>query len=163
VLHLASVLIFRQPAKAVLPVLFLAVLFAVSQPVAAQDAGASSPAGLWQTISDVDGKPAAYIRIRETNGEFSGTIEDIIDPVKRGKTCEKCNGPRHDQPVLGMTVLTGIHRDGDHFGGGEIVDPDNGNVYSCKLTLIDGGKRLNVRGFLGFSLFGRTQTWVRQP
>ena len=119
--------------------------------------------GLWQTISDVDGKPAAYIRIREQQGEYTGTVEDIIDLKKRDKNCENCDGPRHNQPVLGMTVLTGIHRDGDHFGGGQIVDPDNGNVYSCKLTLIEGGKRLEVRGYLGFSLFGRTQTWVRQP
>ena len=128
----------------------------------AQDAAAVSPVGLWQTISDVDGKPKAYIRIREQQGEYTGTIEDIIDPAKRDKHCEKCEGPRHDQPVLGMTILTGIHRDGDHFGGGEILDPDNGKVYSCKLTVTDGGRHLDVRGYIGFSLLGRTQTWNRK-
>lgn len=128
----------------------------------AQDAAANSPVGLWQTISDVDGKPKAYIRIREQQGEYTGTIEDIIDPAKRDKHCEKCEGARHDQPVLGMTILTGIHRDGDHFGGGQILDPDNGKVYSCKLTLTDGGQHLDVRGYIGFSLLGRTQTWNRK-
>jgi uncharacterized protein (DUF2147 family) len=143
--------------------MLLGIALLAAAPLQAQDAAAlASPVGLWQTISDVDGKPKAYIRIREQQGEFVGVIEAIIDPAKRDKHCEKCDGPRHDQPVLGMTILTGIHRDGDHYGGGKILDPDNGKVYSCKFTVTDAGQHLDVRGYIGFSLLGRTQTWNRK-
>jgi len=121
-----------------------------------------TPAGLWQSVSDVDGKPKAIIRIRESQGEFIGVIEQVINPEKRDALCKDCPGERHNLPVVGLTIITGVHRDGEHFGGGQILDPDNGKVYSCKLTPVDGGKRLEVRGFLGFSLFGRTQIWLRQ-
>ncbi len=121
-----------------------------------------SPVGLWKTVSDVDGRPKAFVRIREVKGEFLGVIEEIFDPEKRARHCEKCPGERHDKPVLGMTIITGIHRDGEQFAGGEILDPDNGKVYSCKLTPIDEGRRLEVRGYIGFSFLGRTQTWIRQ-
>ena len=121
-----------------------------------------TPAGLWQTVSDVDGKPEAYIRIREVQGEFTGVIEQVLHPDKPNPICDKCPGERHNQPIVGLTIITGVRRDGDHFSGGKILDPDSGKLYSCILTLIDGGKRMQVRGFLGFSLFGRTQTWLRQ-
>jgi len=127
----------------------------------AGEALGNTPVGLWQTISDVDGKPKAYIRIRDVNGELRGVVEQVLEPDKRGELCEKCPGERHNQPLLGLTVITGMHRDGDRYTGGDILDPDNGNLYSCKLQLVDGGRRLDVRGYLGFSLFGRTQTWVR--
>jgi uncharacterized protein (DUF2147 family) len=143
----------------------LLVLLQAGAPAARSAEGpdaATSPLGLWQTISDVDGKPKAYIRIREDKGELVGVIEAIIDPDKRDSRCEKCPGERRDKPVLGLTIITGMHRDGDHFAGGEILDPDNGYVYSCKITVADAGRKLDVRGYLGFSLFGRTQTWVRK-
>jgi len=133
---------------------------AVHAAPAAQAMG-NTPVGLWQTISDVDGKPKAYIRIREINGELRGVVEQVLEPDKRGELCEKCPGERHNQPLLGLTVITGMHRDGDRYTGGDILDPDNGNLYSCRLQLVDDGRRLDVRGYLGFSLFGRTQTWVR--
>jgi uncharacterized protein (DUF2147 family) len=128
-------------------------------PLAAQEL---TPAGLWLTVSDDDGKPKSLVRIREVQGEFVGVVEQVLNPEKRNSLCADCPGERHNQPVLGLTILTGVHRDGDHFGGGQILDPNNGKLYSCKLTPIDGGKRMEVRGFLGFSLFGRTQTWERQ-
>jgi uncharacterized protein (DUF2147 family) len=122
----------------------------------------ATPVGLWQTISDVDGKPSGLVRIREENGTFIGIIEGIEDPAKRAGRCEKCPGARRDQPVMGMTILTGLHRVGDHFGGGDILDPDNGHIYSCKVTLVDAGQHLEVRGYFGISLLGRTQTWNRK-
>jgi uncharacterized protein (DUF2147 family) len=141
----------------------LALCLAGAGPLRAQENTALlSPVGLWQTISDVDGKPKGYIRIREEHGEFIGVVEDIIDPLKRAERCEKCPGPRHDQPLLGLTVLTGLHRIGDHYGGGEILDPNNGRVYSCKVTVTDAGQHLDVRGYFGISLLGRTQTWNRK-
>jgi len=121
-----------------------------------------TPAGLWQTISDTTGKPQGVVRIREINGEFVGVLEDIVDPSKRYSICRSCKDERHDQPVWGLTIIDGVHRDGAGFGGGHILEPDTGRIYSCKLTPIDGGKRLDVHGYLlGISLLGRSQTWVR--
>jgi uncharacterized protein (DUF2147 family) len=122
-----------------------------------------SPAGLWESVSDVDGKPSAHIRISGTDGEFLGTVEEILNPAKRDAVCEHCTDERANRPVLGMRILNGMRRDGEGWAGGKILDPDNGNVYSCKMKLIDGGRRLEVRGFIGFSLFGRSQTWNRLP
>lgn len=124
-------------------------------------APAQGPAGLWETISDVDGKPKGHVRIREIDGELRGTIEAILDPAKRDKSCDKCADQRHNQPVLGLTILEGMRADGDHYSGGHILDPDNGSVYSCRIKVVDGGRKLEVRGFIGISLLGRTQTWNR--
>ncbi|HYA66247.1 MAG TPA: DUF2147 domain-containing protein [Burkholderiaceae bacterium] len=137
--------------------LVLGLLLAL--PLAAQQA---TPVGLWQSVSDVDGKPKAFIRIREVQGEFVGVIEQVINPEKRDARCVDCPGERRDQPIVGLTIITGMHRDGERFTGGKILDPDTGKLYSCILTLIEGGTRLQVRGFIGFSLLGRTQTWLRQ-
>jgi len=136
----------------------LLLLAALAAPVGAQQ---MTPAGLWQTVSDVDGKPKGHVRIREVQGEFLGVIEKVLDPDKQNERCEDCPGERHNLPVLGLTIIDGVHRDGEIFDGGHILDPDNGRVYKVKLTLIDGGKRLDVRGYIGFSLIGRTQTWNR--
>ncbi|MEF9942731.1 MAG: DUF2147 domain-containing protein, partial [Burkholderiaceae bacterium] len=76
--------------------------------------------------------------------------------------CDQCSGARKDQPVIGMTILWGLKNEGDEWTGGEILDPKNGKTYKAKAKLVDGGKKLEVRGFLGISLFGRTQTWVRE-
>jgi uncharacterized protein (DUF2147 family) len=111
-----------------------------------------------------DGK-AARFGARDASGRgVSSKVEKIFpkpgeDPNPR---CEKCEGTRHDQPVLGMTVLWGLKRQGDEYQGGEILDPENGKVYRVKMNLQDGGRTLHVRGFIGFSLFGRTQIWIRE-
>jgi uncharacterized protein (DUF2147 family) len=75
--------------------------------------------------------------------------------------CDQCTDERRNQPVLGLTVLTGLRRDGERYTGGRILDPDTGIVYSCRMILVDGGQRLEVRGYIGWSLFGRTQSWRR--
>ena len=121
-----------------------------------------SPVGLWKMLDDRTGTPRALVRITETNGEFQGTIEKGLRPGEDENTvCEKCEGPRHNQRLLGMAIVTGMKKQGDVYAGGEILDPDEGKVYRCKMTLEDGGAKLQVRGFIGVSLFGRTQTWVR--
>ena len=123
-----------------------------------------SPAGLWKTIDDSSGQVKGLVRIREANGRFDGKIEKIFpkpgeDPRPR---CDKCDGTRKNQPVLGMTILWGLARQADDYQGGEILDPENGKVYRAKMKLIDGGKKLEVRGFIGVSLFGRSQIWLRE-
>ena len=123
-----------------------------------------SPVGLWKNIDDVTGKPKALIRITENKGEVRGQIEKLFlaageNPNPR---CDKCQGANKDQPVLGMVFMSGLRKNGDDYSGGEILDPDSGKVYRSKLTLTEGGKKINVRGYVGVPMFGRTQTWVRQ-
>ena len=137
-------------------------LVLVSWSLVTQAAPLDSPVGLWKMIDDRTGTPRALIRVTETNGEFQGTIEKSLRPGEDENTvCEKCEGPRHDQRLLGMAIVTGMKKQGDVYAGGEILDPDNGKLYRCKMTLEDGGTKLQVRGFVGVSLFGRTQTWMR--
>ena len=124
----------------------------------------ASPIGLWKNIDDQTGKPKALIRITEQNGELRGKIEKLFrapdeDPNPK---CDRCEGELKDQPIIGMTILTGMKPDGDEYNGGLILDPGNGKVYKSKMTLADGGKRLNVRGYTGMPLLGRTQIWVRE-
>jgi uncharacterized protein (DUF2147 family) len=130
-------------------------------PVHADD---SSPVGLWKNIDDTSGKPKALIRITESNGVLQGKLEKLFrgadqDPNPK---CEKCEGANKDLPILGLTFMWGLKKDGEEYNGGEILDPDNGKVYKSKLQLADGGKKLQVRGYIGMPMFGRSQTWLRQ-
>ena len=127
-------------------------------------AGDASPVGLWKNIDDVTGKPKALIRISESNGVLQGRIEQLFRPSgeDQNPTCEKCQDARKNQPILGMVFMSGLKKDGDEYAGGEILDPDNGKVYRSKMHLIDGGKKLSVRGYIGVPMLGRSQIWVRQ-
>lgn len=123
-----------------------------------------SPVGLWKTIDDHTGKPRGLVRVTQVEGEYQAKVEKIFpkpgdDPNAR---CEKCEGTRHDQPVIGLTILWGLKKQGDEYQGGEILDPENGKIYRVKMKLEDGGRTLHVRGFIGFLLFGRTQIWIRE-
>jgi uncharacterized protein (DUF2147 family) len=141
---------------------FAGYLVLVAWSLFTQAASFDSPVGLWKMIDDRTGTPRALIRVTETNGEFQGTIEKGLRPGEDENTvCEKCEGPRHDQRLFGMAIVTGMKKQGDVYAGGEILDPDNGKVYRCKMALEDGGTKLQVRGYIGVSLFGRTQTWIR--
>ena len=120
--------------------------------------------GFWKIVEDRTGKPRGLVRVTQVAQEYQATVEKIFpkpgeDPNPR---CEKCEGTRHDQPVNGMTILWGLQKHGDEYQGGEILDPENGQVYRVKMKLEDGGRKLQVRGFIGFSLFGRSQIWVRE-
>jgi uncharacterized protein (DUF2147 family) len=123
-----------------------------------------SPVGLWRTIDDQTGKPRGLVRITETNGEYQARVEKTFPKPGEDSNpkCEKCNGTRQNQPIIGMTILWGLKKQGDEYQGGEILDPENGKVYRARIKVEDGGKKLDVRGFIGFSLFGRSQTWVRE-
>jgi uncharacterized protein (DUF2147 family) len=76
--------------------------------------------------------------------------------------CDKCTDERKGQKIIGMTIVKGIKQKGDAYEGGEILDPDNGKTYRCKMKVLESGKKLEVRGFIGISLFGRSQTWLRE-
>jgi uncharacterized protein (DUF2147 family) len=124
----------------------------------------TSPSGLWKNIDDQTGKPKALIRISESNGEFRGKIEKLFRELgeEQNPKCDKCEGERKDQPIVGMTILTGLKKDGGEYTGGQILDPANGKTYKSKMSLAEGGKKLDVRGYVGAPIFGRTQTWVRE-
>jgi uncharacterized protein (DUF2147 family) len=124
----------------------------------------TSPVGLWRNVDDVSGKPRALIRVTESNGSLQGKIEKVFPapPEDRNPRCTECEGALKDAPVIGLVILSGLKKDGDEYTGGKILDPDNGKVYSSKLQLTDGGQRLIVRGFVGVSMLGRSQIWVRQ-
>jgi uncharacterized protein (DUF2147 family) len=121
-----------------------------------------SPVGSWNTIDDETNQAKSVVRITENEGVISGTVEKIVDPAKQDSKCDDCaaDDPRKGKPVIGMTILTGLKKEGDNiWGGGKILDPKNGKTYNAKVTLIDGGKKLEMRGSILF--FGRTQTWIR--
>lgn len=119
--------------------------------------------GRWQAVSDVDGKPSALIEISEANGQLVGTIRALLSESDSTVVCDKCEGARQGQRVVGMQILWGMHPDGDEWSGGSILDPESGKVYRAKMHLESDGKRLVVRGFVGIALFGRSQVWLRAP
>jgi uncharacterized protein (DUF2147 family) len=123
-----------------------------------------SPVGLWKNIDDASGKPSALIRITENQGALEGRIEKLFRPADQDQNpkCVQCTDARKDQPIVGMTILQGLKKDGDEYNGGEILDPKNGKVYKSKLTVREGGKKLEVRGYVGVPMLGRSQTWLRQ-
>lgn len=124
----------------------------------------TTPVGLWKTIDD-DGKTEkSLVRISENGGMLSGTIEKIFDPAKQDSKCDKCTDERKDKPTLGMVILRNIKQDHDDkalWDGGEILDPKDGKVYKARLKIVDAGKKLEMRGYIGMPLLGRTQTWLR--
>jgi uncharacterized protein (DUF2147 family) len=143
---------------------FLAFIITAALSIAPAFADDSSPVGLWKNIDDVSGKPKALIRITETNGALQGKIEQLFrEPAEeQNPKCDKCEGARKDQPIVGMVILSGLKKDGTDYAGGEILDPNNGKVYKSKMHLTDSGKKLSVRGYLGVPMLGRSQVWVRQ-
>jgi len=86
----------------------------------------------------------------------------LVAATHEDSVCAKCSDERRDQPVVGMEILRHLRPDGDEWSGGEILDPENGKTYRAKLKLADGGQTLVVRGYIGISLFGRSQTWIRR-
>ena len=141
------------------------LLIALALTLNSAHAGAiENPVGLWRTIDDKSGKEKSLVRVTESNGQLQLTIEKIFrepgeDP---NPLCDKCPGEKKNKPVIGMQIGNGLKKDGDVWSGGEILDPQNGKTYKCKVWLEDKGKKLHVRGFIGVSVLGRTQVWVRE-
>jgi uncharacterized protein (DUF2147 family) len=117
--------------------------------------------GSWRTFDDETHQPAALVLISEKNGLFSGVVTKLLDPSAL-PTCEKCSDARKAKPVIGMEILTGLKKTADSYSGGEILDPDNGEIYRATIRLADQGNKLDLRAFIGIPLLGRTQTWIRE-
>lgn len=123
-----------------------------------------TPVGLWKSVSDKDGTVTAEIRIVDTAGVVSGKIErDLAATAKPEDKCSDCKDDRKDQPIAGLEIIRGVKKaEGkEYWDGGTIVDPKGGTVYRVKITPIDSGKKLEVRGYVGVAWLGRTQTWLR--
>jgi uncharacterized protein (DUF2147 family) len=137
-----------------------AILFIASTVTAAQ--AQMTPAGLWRNIDDKTGEAKAEIRIVETAGTLSGRIEKrLTRDAKADDKCDECTDDRKGQLILGLEIIRGARKaEGkDVWEGGRILDPENGRNYTLRLTPVEGGKKLEVRG--SFGPFGRTQTWQR--
>jgi uncharacterized protein (DUF2147 family) len=142
-----------------------ALLFASLLLSLAPSAWGGELAGLWQEFDDRTGKVEALVRIDKLpDGSYEGRIVKLMADVvgDTGKVCGNCSGALHNQPWLGMRILYGMKRkDGQTFEGGEIVDPDEGKVYRCRMKLSEDGSTLEVTGFIGISWFGQSETWKR--
>lgn len=145
--------------KSRLSVLMLGFALSLSQTLWAADA---TPVGLWKTIDDTTNKPRSLIRVTEHNGEFRAVVEKgLLETDTGDKVCDKCTDERKGQKIIGMTIAKGLKKNGNKYDGGEILDPDNGKIYKCKMTLDESGNNLEVRGYIGISLIGRSQIWQR--
>lgn len=152
-----------MPHRSILSVLRPVAPIAALLAAAASSASSApaSPVGLWRTIDPETRTAESLVRIVETPAGLTGRIERVLDPAKASARCEACPGSRRDQPVQGMTIIEGVRRDADgrHWGGGTVLDPKNGKVYRVRLTPLESGRQLEVRGMLG--PFHRDQRWER--
>lgn len=124
-----------------------------------------SPVGNWRTIDDKDGKEKSVVEIYERNGKIFGKIINLKNPNDENgkpKACSKCEGEDKNKPIVGLTIIKNLSKDGDEYSGGTILDPSNGKIYKCTIQVIEEGKKLKVRGFIGFSMMGRNQYWFRK-
>jgi uncharacterized protein (DUF2147 family) len=137
--------------------LSIATWLLVAAPLAFAQA---TPVGLWKTV-DEQKVEKSHVRLAESGGVLSGKIEKLLDPTKQASVCDKCSDARKDKPVLGMTIVEGVKKNESepYWDGGTILDPNDGKTYKVRMTPKDGGKQLEVRGFIG--PFFRNQTWTR--
>jgi len=117
--------------------------------------------GKWKTIDDETGIEKSIVEIFEKDGKAYGKILEVIDPdAPKNATCQNCPGDDANKPIVGLVFIKGLVKDGDEYTDGKVLDPENGKLYKCYITLEEPNK-LKVRGYVGFSLLGRTQYWQR--
>jgi uncharacterized protein (DUF2147 family) len=121
--------------------------------------------GLWEQVDEKSGKAESWFKISERNGVYEGTIVKIFSKPGEDENmvCDKCEGAERGAPVLGLKLIKGMRRNGMSYEDGTITDPRDGSVYRALMKVSPDGQKLEVRGYLGISLFGRTQVWKRLP
>ncbi len=126
-------------------------------------ADVNSPVGHWKTFDDKTGQAQGIIEIRKVNGNLQGWITAILAPPQdsRPQLCERCKGELKNAPIVGLRFMWGLKKEGHIWTGGSVLDPESGSVYSVRMDLQDGGDKLQVRGYIGIPLLGRTQIWER--
>jgi len=116
--------------------------------------------GKWKTIDDDTGSAKSIVEIYESNGKIYGKVLQILEKGKEDKVCEECKGDKKNKPIKGMVIINGLTKNDDEWDGGKILDPKSGKEYKCVISL-ENENKLKVRGYVGFSLLGRTQYWTR--
>jgi uncharacterized protein (DUF2147 family) len=116
--------------------------------------------GTWKTLDDETGKEKSIVEIYEQNGKIYGKIIELLEKENKGRKCINCSGTDKDKPILGLVIIRGLSKDGEEFNGGKILDPKSGKIYKCSISL-ESKDKLTVRGYIGISLLGRTQKWIR--
>lgn len=116
--------------------------------------------GKWKSVDDETGEEKSIVEIFKKNGKAYGKIIKILGAEHQNVTCDKCDDddPRKDKKVIGMEIIKALEWDDDEWDGGTILDPEDGKVYKCKMWVKNGN--LILRGYIGFSLIGRSQTWL---
>jgi len=134
---------------------------------AATAGGEPSAVGLWEQVDEKTGQAESWFRITERNGVYFGQIVKTFpkpgDEPPDKWLCSKCEGAERNSPVLSLQLIKGMQRSGLKYENGTIMDPRDGSVYRALMELSPDGKHLEVRGYLGISLFGRSQIWNRLP
>ena len=147
---------------------FFAAALLFGAPSLAADAAApgatGTPVGTWTQVDDETGKPKSIIEISTApDGTLQGEVKQVLFSEQgTNPICDKCEGERHNKPVTGMTIMWGVRKDGDQWDGGQILDPKYGKTYKVRLRLTDNGQKLDVHGYIGFPLLGRSQVWERK-
>ena len=134
-----------------------ALLFCITAMTSMQS---QSVIGKWKTIDDATGEAKSIVEVFSKSGKIYAKVVDVLDPVNKNSVCKQCSGEDKNKPILGLTIIKGLSKDGSEYNSGEILDPKNGKLYKCALTL-ESKDKLKVRGYIGFSLLGRTQYWHR--
>lgn len=125
-----------------------------------QVAFSQSILGKWKTIDDETGVEKGVVEIYEKGGLIYARIVEIFEPQFKKQKCSLCCCEQKDEPLLGLVIIKGLKKDDDEYNGGNVLDPKNGKHYKCYIKLEEKDK-LKVRGYLGVSIFGRTQYWYR--
>jgi uncharacterized protein (DUF2147 family) len=120
--------------------------------------------GNWITIDDKTNKPSSVITLFDRGGVVFGKVSHIFVEGRQhtDDICRHCQGADRNKPILGLVIIKNMHCENNKCVDGRIVDPRDGKVYHARMQLIDGGRALNVRGYVGIPLFGRSVTWYRQ-
>jgi|SRR5215471_20668746 len=151
--------------RCVLKLLMVGAIVAAGAGAVAALGAEPTAVGLWEQVDEKSGQPESWFKITERNGVYQGNIVKIF--FKPGEdehwACDKCEGDERGKPVLGLALIKGMQRNGLAYEHGTIMDPRDGSVYRALMNLSPDGQKLEVRGYLGISLFGRSQTWNRLP
>ena len=137
--------------KSILTILIVAFSFSLN---------AQTIFGKWNSKNDETGKIDSVVEVYEKNGKAYAKIIEIKDPERQNSVCTECEGKNKGKKILGLNILTGLEKDDDEWSGGKILDPRNGKIYKCFIKL-EGDNKLKIRGYVGFSLLGKTKYWER--
>lgn len=137
-------------------IIFVAILFITS----VSNAQKHGVIGKWKTIDDSTGEAKSIVEIYEKSGKIYGKVVEIFNPKRRKDLCNECSGEDAGKPIMGLTIIKGLTKNGDEYDSGKILDPKNGKLYKCYIALEEKDV-LKVRGYIGISIVGRTQYWQR--